>query len=396
MNEVVVGLMWHTFGHANLGVDALARGDAEIIRAAARDRGIPVRFISMGTAKPDRVADLPADVTVGAAAHIKNFFKGRSEFVDDLRRCDIVFDIGEGDSFTDIYGPRRFLILAGSKQVVRYLGKPLIIAPQTIGPFDRPLFRRIAAFVMDGAAAVYARDNLSTEQIRQLDLKVPSDEFIDVAFRLPFERRPKAEGKVRVGLNVSGLLYNKGYSGTNELGMKLDYEAYSNRLIAELASRDNVELHFIAHVAGDGGNDDDWPTTRRLAEATAGAVLAPRFENSVQAKSYISGLDFFVGGRMHACIAAFSSGVPVVPVAYSRKFNGLFGSLGYSNYVDGKAEDTDAALAKTLALFDRRQILAAEIQQALPIAQERLDRYQSAVGDILQRYAAGQLGRRVR
>ena len=35
-------------------------------------------------------------------------------------------------------------------------------------------------------------------------------------------------------------------------------------------------------------------------------------------------MDFFVGARMHATIGAFSSGVPVVPMAYSRKFNGLF------------------------------------------------------------------------
>jgi colanic acid/amylovoran biosynthesis protein len=391
MNDIVVGLMWHTFGHGNLGVDALARGDAEIIRAAARERNIPVRFISVGTSKPDHVADLPPDVIVGGAAHIKDFLRGRSEFVDDLRKCDIVFDIGEGDSFTDIYGARRFLTMAASKQIVRHLGKPLVLAPQTIGPFEKPLNRRIAAYVMNGAAAVYARDNLSTAQLDQLKLRVPTDEFIDVAFRLPFDRQPKAEGKVRVGLNVSGLLYNKGYSGGNELGMTLDYGAFTDRLIAELSARENVELHFVAHVAGSGDNDDDWPTAVRLAKANPGSVLAPRFENGVQAKSYISGLDFFVGGRMHACIGAFSSGVPVVPVAYSRKFNGLFGSLGYTNYVDGKAEGTDAALAKTLAWFEQRDLLATQIQNALPIAQERLSRYQAAIGDILARYAAGQL-----
>ncbi|QQR35435.1 polysaccharide pyruvyl transferase family protein [Devosia oryziradicis] len=391
MNEVVIGLMWHTFGHGNLGVDALARGDAEIIRAAARERNIPVRFISVGTAKPEHVADLPSDVTVGGAAHTKDFLRGRSEFVDDLRKCDIVFDIGEGDSFTDIYGARRFLTLAVSKQIVRYLRKPLVIAPQTIGPFEKPLNRRIAAYVMNSAEAVYARDNLSTAQLQQLNLRVPTDEFIDVAFRLPFDRQSKAQDKVRVGLNVSGLLYNKGYSGDNELGMTLDYGTFSDRLIAELSARDNVELHFVAHVAGSGDNDDDWPTAVRLADASPGSVLAPRFENSVQAKSYISGLDFFVGGRMHACIGAFSSGVPVVPVAYSRKFNGLFGSLGYTNYVDGKAEGVDIALAKTLGWFDQREQLAAQIQDALPIAQERLSRYQTAIGDLLSRYVAGQL-----
>ena len=60
------------------------------------------------------------------------------------------------------------------------------------------------------------------------------------------------------------------------------------------------------------------------------AIVAPAFRTPVEAKSYIAGMDFFAGARMHACIAAVSSGVPVYPLAYSRKFNGLFvETLGY-------------------------------------------------------------------
>lgn len=46
-------------------------------------------------------------------------------------------------------------------------------------------------------------------------------------------------------------------------------------------------------------------------------------------------MDFFTGARMHACIAALSSGVPVYPIAYSRKFTGLFcDTLGYKHVGD--------------------------------------------------------------
>jgi len=61
--------------------------------------------------------------------------------------------------------------------------------------------------------------------------------------------------------------------------------------------------------------EDDYRIAQKLAEEFPGTIVAPRFRNSSEAKSYISGLDFFCGSRMHACIAAFSSGVPVVPVA---------------------------------------------------------------------------------
>ena len=57
--------------------------------------------------------------------------------------------------------------------------------------------------------------------------------------------------------------------------------------------------------------------------------MAPAFENPIQAKSYISNMDCFIGSRMHSTIASISSGVPTLPVSYSRKFEGLFETLEY-------------------------------------------------------------------
>jgi polysaccharide pyruvyl transferase WcaK-like protein len=37
---------------------------------------------------------------------------------------------------------------------------------------------------------------------------------------------------------------------------------------------------------------------------------------------------------MHATIAAVSSGVPTIPLAYSRKFQGVFEPLGYKSTLD--------------------------------------------------------------
>ena len=66
-------------------------------------------------------------------------------------------------------------------------------------------------------------------------------------------------------------------------------------------------------------------------------------------------MDFFMGARMHATIGAFSSGVPVVPMAYSRKFNGLFvDTLQYDAMVDMKEQDDDKILSVIKNAFSRR------------------------------------------
>ena len=122
-----------------------------------------------------------------------------------------------------------------------------------------------------------------------------------------------------------------------------------------------------------------------MAKEFPGVVEAPRFQSPSEAKSYIAGLDFFMGARMHACIAAFSSGVPVVPMAYSRKFAGLFGTLGYDYTVDCTSETREAILAKVIAAFEDRATLETQRAAALKEGFRKLDRYSDALRDLMVR-----------
>ena len=94
-------------------------------------------------------------------------------------------------------------------------------------------------------------------------------------------------------------------------------------------------------------------------------------------------MDFVTGARMHACIAAFSSGVPVVPMAYSRKFNGLFSSLNYTFYVDGRADTTDIAYHKIIDGYERRDELKLKISSGNEIADKKLKPYEDYLVTLL-------------
>ena len=61
-----------------------------------------------------------------------------------LGRQDCVVDIGAGDSFAEIYGLKRFLFLWLTKVYALMQGRPLLLAPQTIGPFTKPLYKALA------------------------------------------------------------------------------------------------------------------------------------------------------------------------------------------------------------------------------------------------------------
>ena len=166
---------------------------------------------------------------------------------------------------------------------------------------------------------VFARDGLSRAYLAELGIRGNVDESTDVAFRLPFKSPVLTPSdKVRVGINVSGLLFNGGYTGNNQFGLSIDYPATMRKLIAELTSRSGVEVHLIGHVIEPNlPIEDDMRVARCLAIEFRSVTLAPAFKRPADAKSYIAAMDFFVGARMHACIAALSSGVAVVPMAAS-------------------------------------------------------------------------------
>ena len=69
-------------------------------------------------------------------------------------------------------------------------------------------------------------------------------------------------------------------------------------------------------------------------------------------------MDFFMGARMHSTIAAFSSEVPVFPMAYSRKFNGLFtDTLQYPYMADMKMQSNAEILANIKKCYEQKEKL---------------------------------------
>jgi polysaccharide pyruvyl transferase WcaK-like protein len=304
------------------------------------------------------------------------------------RRSDIVIDIGAGDSFSDIYGPKRLRWLFWLKALAHLAGTPLVMAPQTIGPFTKRWSRTLARWTMRKSALVASRDRLSTEEATNLGINNVI-EASDLAMRLPYDPQLRVQtGSVRVGINVSALLMGGGYTKNNSFGLQSNYPELVRDLI-RFFQNEGCEVHLVPHVVPlsemDGGySEDDANANSALAEEFPEVILAPHFATPSEAKTYISGLDFFMGARMHACIAAFSSGVPVVPMAYSRKFEGLFGSLGYHRTVDCTKQSRDEIFALIKMAFFKREDLAAEVRQSATHSAERVDRYTRALTEIMQ------------
>ncbi|MFB9239232.1 polysaccharide pyruvyl transferase family protein [Plantactinospora siamensis] len=306
--------------------------------------------------------------------------------------ADAVFDLSGGDSFTDGYGERRFRMVAWPKRLALLRGRPLVLLPQTYGPFRSPRLRQTAAGLVRGAAMAWARDPDSYAALGELlgpDLDPARHRSgVDLAFALrPHEPAAPARDAVAawlaaargpvIGLNVSGLLTRA--ESMVRFRLRSDCLRVARLLAAEVLAEPDTRVLLVPHVRAPGKPDDDTVVTERLHEQLARrygdrVALAPAGLDPHQTKWLIGRTDWFCGMRMHAAIAALSCGVPAAVLAYSDKAAGVFAVAGQRRWVaDARRCGDEELVAHLRAAWRGRAATAADLAGRLPAVRSRVD-----------------------
>ena len=295
---------------------------------------------------------------------------GKYMISSEVKKCDVVFDFTAGDSFTDIYGRRRFFVRTALKQKIIDMGIPLVLGSQTIGPFQDKDVRDMAVKVISGCKEVYARDQLSADYTLKISGRKPVL-TTDVAFALPYTKSEHENNIVSIGFNPSGLLWNGGYTGDNQFGLTVDYQKYCREVIRSLLKK--YKVYLIPHVLSyqTGNVDNDLIAVNALKKEFPSLVVIDGFTTPMEVKSHIARMDGFIAARMHAAIGAFSANVACVPFSYSRKFEGLFDSLGYGRVIHGCSDTTESAVEKTLDWIEKHGELKKEVIACNRLASEK-------------------------
>ena len=273
---------------------------------------------------------------------------------NEMAGLDIIFDVTFGDGFSDIYGKMWNFTTDMLKQLAINSKKPLILLPQTYGPYKNFLLKKWAEQLVKECHMAYSRDTASAKEMN-IKCKDKIRVITDMAFGLPYDKTMYNIDKTRinVGVNVSALLWDSGYAKDNKFELKVDYYTYIMNLIEKLLEMDKYAVHLIPHVISTNNYNNAENDLRPCKEVknrffdNDKVICAPAFETPIEAKSYIANMDIFVGARMHATIGAVSAGVATIPFAYSKKFKTMFGNLDYKYVIEARNMDTDAALKQT-------------------------------------------------
>ncbi len=309
-----------------------------------------------------------------------------------------VGDVRGGDSFSDIYGFRRFLMGFLKAWTVILVKGSIVQFPQTYGPYKNSLARWLAAFLLKRSSVIIARDKKSQELAQKL---AGPDKTVflspDVAFSLFAVRADsvvtsppilKSTCPKIIGLNVNGLVYSGGYTRNDMFGLKLNYAAFLQKLAEALLTRSPGELWLVPHTfAAPGDVEDDLEASRLLREALPQELrrrvrIVSRDYDANEIKGIIGTCDFFIGSRMHACIGALSQGIPCIGVAYSQKFRGVFESVGMADWViDGREYRDEDAVMRILDLYSQRDAVRAPLAANADRARAELRRLFSRLMD---------------
>ncbi len=376
-----IGLVGFEFSSANKGCEALSYSFLSILNNLMLDETFTVYNFTrydLGNV-PKYFKDMEIEKK---NISFRNF---GHKYLKSFKECDIIFDVTMGDSFSDIYSLRFFRKLMLEKYIAIKNCKKYVFLPQTYGPFYHKSSFSLAKFILKKASVVFCRDEMSQELLEN-KMKIKNTILSsDMAFILPFdEKKYQMSDKEKLGLNVSGLLFKGGFNKENQFGLTLNYPELIKVLIENLSKK--YEVHLIPHVVDlkNDANDDDYKTCKELHEKYPNTVLAPAFDNPIDAKSYISNMDIFIGSRMHSTIASFSSGVFTIPISYSMKFEGLFGSLNYPYVVNAKKESTKSAYDMVIKYIDDKESLEKIHRNSLKKIEEKNNKFKDKIIEILK------------
>jgi polysaccharide pyruvyl transferase WcaK-like protein len=387
--DAVITVFDHGFGTGDVGVTL---------------DGQPRRYRRCGLRHSRRIYLKESMFRVGLAATLG----GSNPAADALREADAVLDITGGDSFTDLYGRARFRGGTAVKRLALKLSGGLVFLPQTFGPFREERTRREAESVVRAAAAAWARDEESFAVLREL--AGPSFDparhhvGVDVAFRLAAAEPPSlaapipawlAPGRDRpvAGFNVSGLVHNDPAAARRDYGLACDYRETVSAIVRTIAA-DGARVLLVPHVHTPSGH---FESDRDACEAVRAAMPADLRDavavvpdlGAAEAKWVIARTDWSCATRMHAAIAALSSGVPGAALAYSVKTRGVFATCGQEDHVaDLRRASTEAAIAAVVGSWRSREAARASLAARLPATLAAADRQMDEVVAACRRLAA--------
>lgn len=286
-----------------------------------------------------------------------------------LEESDLVVSLGGGylNGADNLSGNLNVKYILLPIKFAHILSKPVILAPQSFGPFGNSYQKGIVRKTLNNCALIFVREDKSVRILRDIGInKKLIVRSVDAGFAfdstITHTAHKKNKNQLSIGITARAWLKNS------------DQQVYEKALasyITLMQQKHEALVSLIPQVTSDLYEDDDRIVERRICNEVKKVSRPPNLIdkklNHHDLKLLYSDLDYTVGTRFHSVIFSLSSYVPAIAIEYEHKTGGIMHDLGLDKWVI-KIEKVTAEKLIQLSeeLMNEREAYVSHLQAVIP------------------------------
>jgi colanic acid/amylovoran biosynthesis protein len=306
-----------------------------------------------------------------------------------IREADAVVALGGGylNGKNNAGGDLNVYYLLLPARLAERLGKPVVFAPQSYGPFGNAKQERWARNVLNKTDFIMVREQTSMEILAKLGVKAELlHKTVDSGFA--FTVPPKPDVLAQYGVKSDERVV--GMTARNWLAPEAQaaYEKALAQTIDYIYKKYSMRVLLIPQVTSAFQADDDRIVEKRIAgycDPESNPIVVDEMVDHKTLKAMYGSLDYLIGTRFHSVIFGLTSWVPAIAIEYEHKTGGIMHDLGLDEWVlkiaSVTADDLNALIDKLVA---GRESYLQHLQDKLPVYIEQANEAPSLIKRVLE------------
>jgi len=270
--------------------------------------------------------------------------------------------------------------------VAKYLHKPLVMFPNSVGPFRTKLGLLMSKLALNNFDALIIRDSVSYKALKKLGVVPKMTLTSDAALLLTADTSVEAPkfGKPSIGVSIG--VYNQSLNERDFQKFLFDNALALDRIV-ELYDYD---ISFLPHFIT-GFENDDFEVSRTVMSKMTHRSRAHvyKIDRLEEFKCCLEQMELLISSKMHPMILATSGFVPTVCIAYDHKQTGFLSDLGLTDcLIPLKDVNSDLIVSKVTQVMDSKPRIVSLLNSRIPELQSDV---KAAMRDALEPFLKGKL-----
>ncbi len=270
--------------------------------------------------------------------------------------------------------------------VAKYLHKPLVMFPNSVGPFRTKLGLLMSKLALNNFDALIIRDSVSYMALKKLGVVPKMTLTSDAALLFTADTSVEAPkfGKPSIGVSIG--VYNQSLNERDFQKFLFDNALALDRIV-ELYDYD---ISFLPHFITGFENDDFEVSTTVMSKMThRSRAHVYKIDRLEEFKRCLEQMELLISSKMHPMILATSGFVPTVCIAYDHKQTGFLSDLGLTDcLIPLKDVNSDLIVSKVTQVMDSKPRIVSLLNSRIPELQSDV---KAAMRDALEPFLKGKL-----